>query len=143
MTQTDVLIVGAGLSGLLTAVHLQKAGLKTAVFEARSRVGGRIYSEPVDGLDARFDLGPTWYWEDHHHFKALLKELELTTFTQFDTGHIGFERHPSAKPEYFTQQSWPQPVSYRVNGGMMAVIDAVQAKLEPNTIYLNHRVTKN
>ena len=142
MREFDVIIVGAGLSGLLTAVYLQEAGLKTAVFEARPRVGGRIYSEAVAGIDFKFDLGPTWFWEDHHHFKALLNELGLKTFTQFDTGHIGFERHPSAKPEYFSQQSWPQPVSYRVNGGMMAVIEAIQAKLQQDTVYLEHAIQK-
>lgn len=40
----DVLVLGAGISGLNTALLLEEAGLKVAVIEARERVGGRILS---------------------------------------------------------------------------------------------------
>jgi monoamine oxidase len=40
----DVIVIGAGLSGLETALTLEENGLKVIVIEGRDRVGGRVYS---------------------------------------------------------------------------------------------------
>lgn len=40
----DAVVLGAGISGLNTALLLEEAGLRVAVVEARDRVGGRILS---------------------------------------------------------------------------------------------------
>jgi phytoene dehydrogenase-like protein len=51
----DVVVVGAGLAGLCTAVHLSAAGLDVAVLEASDAPGGRVRTDVVDGL--RLDRG--------------------------------------------------------------------------------------
>lgn len=47
----DVIIIGAGAAGLMAAKKLSEGGLKVCVLEARSRIGGRIYSSYNDSLE--------------------------------------------------------------------------------------------
>ena len=42
--EVDVVVIGAGIAGLRTAVLLAEAGVSVQVVEARKRVGGRTYS---------------------------------------------------------------------------------------------------
>ncbi|CAG7588868.1 MAG: FAD-dependent oxidoreductase [Candidatus Midichloria sp.] len=39
-----IAIIGAGLAGFTTAYRLHKANLNVDVFEARNRVGGRVFT---------------------------------------------------------------------------------------------------
>jgi monoamine oxidase len=54
MSRADVLVIGAGISGLAAARALADKGFQVTVLEARDRIGGRIHS--ADG----FDYGAHW-----------------------------------------------------------------------------------
>lgn len=54
---TDVVVVGAGLTGLTTAYRLSKAGKRVHVVERQKRVGGQIQTFREDGFV--FESGPT------------------------------------------------------------------------------------
>ncbi|GAB4467954.1 MAG: protoporphyrinogen oxidase [Burkholderiaceae bacterium] len=58
MTRIDaeVIVVGAGLSGLTTAFHLARRGRQVAVIEAAQRPGGVIGSQRREGV--LYELGP-------------------------------------------------------------------------------------
>ncbi|MCU0267080.1 MAG: FAD-dependent oxidoreductase [Acidimicrobiales bacterium] len=64
-TDTDVVIVGAGLAGLACARTLTAAGLHCTVLEAADGVGGRVRTDHVDGfrLDRGFQILLTAYPE--------------------------------------------------------------------------------
>lgn len=49
MTRYDVIIVGAGISGLSLAHYCARGGLKTLVLEAGTRPGGTLHSEEFPG----------------------------------------------------------------------------------------------
>ncbi|NOZ54601.1 MAG: protoporphyrinogen oxidase [Gammaproteobacteria bacterium] len=49
MNDTDVLIIGGGISGLATAWWLAQAGVSVQVWEADNRMGGKISSHQQDG----------------------------------------------------------------------------------------------
>ena len=57
----DVVVVGAGLSGLKSAYELQRKGYSVAVVEARDRVGGKTWSIESSPGDGKFvDRGAAW-----------------------------------------------------------------------------------
>ncbi len=59
MNKPDILIVGAGINGLVAANYLQRAGCSVTMIERASRVGGACVSEvaTVDGLTHHYALG--------------------------------------------------------------------------------------
>lgn len=56
----DVVVVGAGFSGLQAAYSAQQAGLSVAVVEARDRVGGKSWTVPLSNGRGVADLGAAW-----------------------------------------------------------------------------------
>jgi monoamine oxidase len=84
-TAIDVLVVGAGLSGLVAARRLQQQGLRVRVLEARTRLGGRMLSRTLsDG--SVVDLGGQWGGTTHHRFGALLSELDISRYPSHYAG---------------------------------------------------------
>jgi len=66
MTETtDVVVIGAGLAGLVTARELGNRGHKVVVLEARDRIGGRLWTERR--LGQNLELGGNWlHWTQPH-----------------------------------------------------------------------------
>ena len=54
----SVVVVGAGVAGLAAGAALAQAGVKTTVFEARSRLGGRLHTDRSLGFPV--ELGASW-----------------------------------------------------------------------------------
>jgi len=75
----SVVIVGAGMSGLVAARELSGAAIDFVVVEAADRVGGRMMGE-TSPLGSRLDLGGQWIGRGHHRFEALAAELGASTF---------------------------------------------------------------
>ncbi|HWY26225.1 MAG TPA: FAD-dependent oxidoreductase, partial [Nevskia sp.] len=71
----DVVVVGAGLSGLVAARELAKAGRSVAVLEARDRVGGRTWTIAVGAR--RYDIGGQFVGPTQDRVRALVQEFGL------------------------------------------------------------------
>lgn len=88
--EADVVIVGAGLSGMIAARTLLQAGLRPLVLEADERVGGRILTEEVaPGLP--IELGAQWIGDTHERMFRLAAELGVDTYPQYDEGETSYE----------------------------------------------------
>lgn len=72
--RVDVVVAGAGLTGLAAARELASAGLSIAVLEARDRVGGRVESR-VGPSGERFDTGGQFVCDDMPGIMALVRKL--------------------------------------------------------------------
>jgi monoamine oxidase len=86
----DVVVVGAGLSGLTAARDVLDAGYEPLVLEANSRVGGRILTADVEpGL--RLELGAQWIGDTHTETAALAAALGVELFDQYEDGETTYE----------------------------------------------------
>ena len=61
--QTDVIVVGAGASGLTAGYLLEREGFNVTILEAQDVYGGRM-REAQDFADFPIDLGAEWIHED-------------------------------------------------------------------------------
>jgi predicted NAD/FAD-dependent oxidoreductase len=69
---TDVLIIGAGMAGLIAAKELQRAGRRVLVLDKGRGVGGRLATRRIDG--ATFDHGAQFITTRDPRFAAVLEQ---------------------------------------------------------------------
>ena len=137
---SPALIVGGGLAGLYAAYRLAQAHLPCVLWEAQPRWGGRISSLPVgDASGLGVDLGPTWFWPHQSRMQRLCVELGLTRFEQYVAGDVLYQARPDQAPQRSAGAG--AMVSYRVEGGMQTLIDALVNRLSPPALKLNHALT--
>jgi len=72
--QKSVLVVGAGIGGLATALRLAKRGYKVEIIEKNSQAGGRLNQLKKDGFT--FDTGPSFF-SMSYEFKEFAKDCNI------------------------------------------------------------------
>ncbi len=133
----NILIVGAGLSGLLTAYRLKNAGFNVKIIEGRDRIGGRIHTKTSDN-QTPVEMGATWFWEENIRLKKLMEELDTQKFTQNMRGTALFEAFSALPPQEV--QVPTQPQSFRIAGGTTNLLHQLAANLTAEELHLNRVV---
>ncbi|KIA90706.1 flavin monoamine oxidase family protein [Kaistella jeonii] len=132
-----IVIVGAGLSGLLTAYLLKKEGIPFKILEARNRVGGRI-NTIYRKEEAPIEMGATWFTAQHPNLIALLEELGIGRFEQYMDSKVFYEPN-SNFPAQIVEIPKNEP-NYRIAGGTSNLINTLVRKLNPEDVILNQAV---
>ncbi len=79
MQKNDIIIVGAGISGLSLAYYCAGVGLKTLVIERSDRVGGTFHSHRLGGETGDFwlELGAHTGYNSYGNFLGILEDCRL------------------------------------------------------------------
>jgi hypothetical protein len=125
---SDLLIVGAGLSGLMAAQSFTQQGIKTLLVEKNERVGGRLSTAEIDGNLA--DLGAQYFTVRNAQFRLWLERwldegLAFEWAQSWSDGSLSiipFDRHPR----------------YAIRGGMVALAEYLARDQQ---VSLNTRLT--
>lgn len=106
-----IAIIGAGMSGLTAAYHLEKAGLQATLFEAANRVGGRVHSAKnllADGIIT--ELGAEFIDSNH---TDILRFCRLFGLPLLDTGTTAEQKLTGT--------------AYFFNGQALSEVEVIQA----------------
>jgi monoamine oxidase len=119
---SDVIVIGAGVSGLAAAKRLQSKGVSVTVVEGRARVGGRCWTQSITGTKNQqipVDLGASFVHGDKGNVVLpLLAEAKIALapkFTNFDSGE-----------EYYSDG---RPVPEKVSQKWIEVFEAFEGFL--------------
>lgn len=131
-TERDVVVVGAGISGLATARHLERAGRSVVVLEARDRVGGRLRGH------GSLDLGATWFWPNEERVQQLIADLGIAVHDQHRAGNAVYQ------DPFGVRVLDGNPIDVpagRFTEGAESLAVAVAADLTPGAVQLGTAVT--
>lgn len=135
---SDIVILGAGLTGLTLAYRLRNTGLSVLLLEARDRTGGRIHTlDPPEG--PTLEMGATWLGRKHSALWRLLEELKIPVFEQRQDRRAIFEAGPHLPLQELELPASAEP-SYRIEGGSATLIRALADALTPERIRHDQRV---
>lgn len=128
--EKDVVVIGAGVTGLIAANRLVAEGHTVAVLEARDRVGGRTWTNGIEGVT--LEIGGQWVSPDQTALLETLEELGLETYDRHREGSSVYIDQHGSRTEY-TGDIFPLPEATATEiERLVAVVDEYVAKVDPS-----------
>lgn len=125
----DVVVIGGGVSGLVTARRLVEGGASVALLEARDRVGGRTWSDTVDG--EWFELGGQWISAGQDALESLLGELGKESHPRYREGRSAYLAPDGRRTEFEGDDFPTASETVAAMNTLIAALDALAAELDP------------
>lgn len=127
--EADVIIVGAGLSGMIAARTLIAAGKTPLILEADERTGGRILTE-FPYKDIPLEIGAQWIGDTHYRMQALAAELGVETFAQYEDGETSYDFADQGvlREEAFYDLNADELAKWKQ---VLAKVDEMSAEIDP------------
>ncbi|MDX6371492.1 MAG: monoamine oxidase [Nocardioidaceae bacterium] len=101
--KVDVVVVGAGIAGLVAAREVAGKGRSVLVVEARKRVGGRVLNHYLTkkkhGAQV-IESGGAFIGPTQNHIAALAQELGVPTFLEYNSGNSVYVSSTLGRLEY-------------------------------------------
>lgn len=133
---TDVIIVGAGLTGLTLARRLTLAGRSDfIVLEARQRPGGRIHTA-LTPEGTPVEMGATWYFPFFKKLFGLMKELGVELMEQYAKGYTMYQSDPKSPPRK-VYSSGEEGDMFRIKGGSCHLIRKILEDVDSQRVLFN------
>jgi len=135
----DVIIIGAGLTGLSLAKHISEMGKKDfLVLEARDRIGGRIHTFTTqDG--APVEMGATWFFPFFNNLFTLMKGIKVDLIEQYMKGYTLYQSDSRSPPRKVNQGDSGD--MFRIKGGTSHLVQTLHNALDSDKVLLNQIVT--
>ncbi|WP_404287052.1 flavin monoamine oxidase family protein [Glutamicibacter arilaitensis] len=128
--ERDVVVIGAGPSGLTAAYELQKCGKTVAVLEARDRVGGRTWSEEMGG--ATIEIGGQWISPDQTGLYSLIEELGIETFERYKEGKSVYRNSEGESIVYEGADFPVAPSTVQEMNKLIELMNELSAQMNPD-----------
>lgn len=113
-----VIVIGAGLAGLQSAITLQDAGLDVLVVEGSARIGGRVYT--LDHVAGRPEAGGTEIAAGYARMRNMIARIGgLTTRPWLETVRMAFAIHVEGQTT--SPADWPTSALNRLTGAERSV----------------------
>src|SRR5690349_7832548 len=97
--RVDVVVVGAGLSGLVAARRIRNGGKSVLVVEARDRVGGRLLNHELRTGHV-IEAGGAFVGPTQDHVLRLARQLGVPTFQEYVAGNNVYINSLGVRTEY-------------------------------------------
>lgn len=125
--QVDVVVVGAGIAGLVAARKAATAGASVLVVEARDRVGGRVLNHPLRS-GGTIEAGGAFIGPTQGHIQALARSLGVRTFKENVEGSSVYISSLTGRQEY-TGTVPPDPTILADAAVLLTRIDRMAAEI--------------